>query len=463
MPIKDAIKKVSMIIGDRLKTSKVIRKEHAQSEAHYPEYLPDAVAFINSTEEVSEILKICNEELCPVVAWATGTGLEGHALALKGGISLNMMNMNKILSVNTEDMDVILQPGVQREQLNEHLRASGLFFSVDPGANASLGGMAATRASGTTSVRYGTMKENVLALQMVTADGRIIRTGSRARKSSSGYDLTKLMVGSEGTLGIITELTLKLHGRPEAMSAAVCGFPTIDAAVRTVIATIQAGVPIARMEFVDSKTVDILNKYSKSSMELLPHLFMEFHGSTGSVVEQAELVKEIASEFQASNFVWSYKEEDRNRIWKMRHNVLYAYKAYYSNSTLIATDVCVPISKLAEIVDETQLDIKNSGISGPIIGHVGDGNFHSTLIIRDKNSLDLKIANDLSHRMNERALKLGGTISGEHGVGIGKIKYMEKEHGEAWGLMSSIKEALDPNSILNPGKIIRQNQRSNLT
>ena len=457
MSIERAITRISETIGDRLKTSNAIRKEHAKSEAHYPEHLPDAVAFVNSTEEVSTILKICTTENCPVVAWGTGTGLEGHALALNGGISLNMMNMDQILKVNSEDMDVVVQPGVKREQLNDYLRASGLFFSVDPGANASLGGMAATRASGTTSVRYGTMKENVLALQFVTADGRIIRSGSRARKSSSGYDLTKLIVGSEGTLGIITELTLKLHGRPEAMSAAVCAFPTIDAAVQTVIATIQAGVPIARMEFVDSKTINILNEYSKESMDCLPHLFMEFHGSKASVIEQAELVKDLASEYQASGFKWSHREEERNRIWRMRHNVLYAYKAYYSNCTLIATDVCVPISKLAQIVHETQHDIENSSIAGPIIGHVGDGNFHSTLMIRNESEQDLEIANELSHRMNERALRLGGTVSGEHGVGIGKIKYMEEEHGEGWDIMSSIKKALDPKCILNPGKLLRQN------
>jgi len=267
-----------------------------------------------------------------------------------------------------------------------------------------------------------------------------------------------LIVGSEGTLAIITELTLKLHGRPEAMSAALCAFPSIDSAVQTVISTIQAGVPIARMEFIDSETAKILNGYSKETMENLPHLFLEFHGSQASVMEQAELVKEIASEFQSSGFQWSYKEEDRNRIWKMRHNALYAYKAHYANCTLIATDVCVPISRLAEIIHETQLDIQQSGISGPIIGHVGDGNFHSTLIIRNENKTDIKVAHELSHRMNERALTMEGTVSGEHGIGIGKIKYMEKEHGEAWDLMSSIKTALDPNSILNPGKLVRQDK-----
>ena len=456
MSIAAAIEKIALILADRIETSDSIRLEHGKSETHFPEALPDAVAFVNSTNEVSKILKICNDELCPIVPWGTGTALEGHALAVKGGISLNMMNMNEIIKVNGDDMDVIVQPGVQREQLNEYLRASGLFFTVDPGANASLGGMAATRASGTTAVKYGTMKENVLALEVVLADGRIIRTGSRARKSSSGYDLTNLIVGSEGTLGIITELTLKLHGRPEAISAAVCAFPTIDAAVQTVISTIQAGIPIARMEFLDSTTIDIFNDYSKASMESKPHLFLEFHGSAASVMEQAEQVKEIACEFQASNFEWSPKEEQRNKIWKMRHNAFWSYKAYYPNCTAIATDVCVPISQLAQIVNKTQIDIEESGISGPIIGHVGDGNFHSTLIIRNDNPEDLKIARELSHRMTERALSMNGTVSGEHGIGLGKIKYMEKEHGEAWDIMTSIKKALDPNLILNPGKLLRQ-------
>jgi len=364
---------------------------------------------------------------------------------------VDFSKMCKVLDIDPYNMSATLEPGVTREQLNIELRHSGLFFSVDPGANASLGGMAATRASGTTSVKYGTMRENVLALEVVMADGTIIRTGSRARKSSSGYDLTKLIIGSEGTLGIITELTLKVHGRPEAMSAALCSFETIDSAVQTVISTIQSGIPIARMEFIDSQTASILNQYSKSSMKSRPHLFLEFHGSEASVIEQAESVREIASEFQASNFQWSHREEERNKIWKMRHNTFYAYKAHFPNCTAIATDVCVPISQLAQIVHQTQLDIKNTGITGPIIGHVGDGNFHSTLIIRNKS--DLKVAQELSHRMTERALDMGGTISGEHGIGIGKIKYMEKEHREAWRFMKSIKTALDPNKILNPGKI----------
>ncbi len=453
MAIDLAIQRIHKELNGKIKTSQGIRREHGKAETHFPEYLPDAVAFAESTKDVSKILKICNEEKCPIVPWGTGTGLEGHALAVRGGISLNMMSMNKILKVNAEDMDVIVQPGVQREQLNEYLRDSGLFFSVDPGANASLGGMAATRASGTTSVRYGTMRENVLALEVVTANGSIIRTGSRARKSSAGYDLTKLIIGSEGTLGVITELTLRVHGRPEAMSAALCSFKNIDCAVQTVISTIQTGVPIARMEFIDAQTVEILNSYSKSSMTSNPHLFLEFHGTHASVKEQAETVKEIASEFQASDFQWSHREEERNTIWKMRHNTFYAYKAYFQNSTAIATDVCVPISQLAKIVRETQLDIEKSGINGPIIGHVGDGNFHSTLIIKNGSEADLEIAKDLSHRMTERALEMGGTISGEHGVGIGKIKYMEKEHGAGWDLMKSIKSALDPENILNPGKI----------
>ncbi len=456
MTVEKAINRITSSFGEAIKTSEGVRKEHSQCEAHFEEFLPDAVVYADSTDQVAKILKICNEELCPIVPWGTGTSLEGHALPLKGGISLNMSKMDQIIKVNPEDMDVIVQPGVLREQLNHHLRDSGLFFSVDPGANASLGGMAATRASGTTSVRYGTMKENVLALEAVMADGKIIRTGSRARKSSSGYDLTKLLVGSEGTLGVITELTLKLNGRPEAMAAAVCEFPNIDAAVQTVIATIQTGIPIARMEFLDNKSIEILNGYADAKINPQPHLFLEFHGTKNSVSEQAEFVKEIATDFQVRNFNWSYKEEERNKIWNMRHNALYAYKAFYTSCTVVVTDVCVPISRLAEIVQETQNDIEGSGIAGPILGHVGDGNFHSTLIVRKENKEDLRIALELSHRMTERALKMEGTISGEHGVGIGKLKYMDKEHGGAWDVMNTIKEALDPNQILNPGKLLRQ-------
>ncbi len=453
MSIKNAIERIKIILGDRVQCSEAIRSQHAQSETHFPVVLPDAVVFVLNTTEISEILKICNVEECPVIAWGTGTSLEGHALAIKGGITLNMMGMNKILEINTEDMDAVVQPGVLREQLNDDLRNTGLFFSVDPGANASLGGMAATRASGTTAVRYGTMKENVLALEAVMSDGRIIRTGSRARKSSAGYDLTKLLVGSEGTLGIITELTVKLQGRPEAVSSALCGFPNINAAVNTVICTIQGGIPIARMEFVDSKSIDVINAYSKENITPQPYLFLEFHGSKSSVEEQVKFVEDIAYEFKATDFVWSTREEERRKLWWMRHNAFYAYKAYYPNCSLIATDVCVPISKLAEIVEDTQNDIEQSGLTGPILGHVGDGNFHSTLIIRDDNENDLKIAKELSHRMTNKALALGGTITGEHGVGIGKIQYMEKEHHSAWDVMSEIKKALDPKNILNPGKI----------
>ena len=456
MTVQTAIQRITSLFGEAVKTGENVRKEHAHCEAHFEEFLPDAVVYASSTEKVAKIVEICNEEFCPIIPWGTGTSLEGHALPLLGGISLNMSKMNQIIKVNTEDMDVIVQPGVLREELNHYLRDSGLFFSVDPGANASLGGMAATRASGTTSVRYGTMRENVLALEVVLADGRIIRTGTRARKSSSGYDLTKLLIGSEGTLGIITELTLKLNGRPEAMAAAVCEFPNIDAAVQTVIATIQSSIPIARMEFLDNKSIEILNGYAQTEINLQPHLFLEFHGTQNSVTEQAEFVKEIASDFQVRNFNWSYKEEERNKIWKMRHNALYAYKAYYTNCSVVVTDVCVPISRLADIVQETQKDIEGSGIAGPILGHVGDGNFHSTLIVRKENETDLKTALELSHRMTERALKMEGTISGEHGVGVGKLKYMDREHGAAWDVMTTIKKALDPNQILNPGKLLKQ-------
>ncbi len=455
MSIENAIQQVKNLISDRLILSKSIRAEHGSSETLFPVFLPDAVAYVENTTEVSDIMRICNNERCPVVAWGTGTSLEGHALPVRGGITLNMMNMNKIIRVNLEDMDAVLQPGVQREQLNEDLRASGLFFSVDPGANASLGGMAATRASGTTSVRYGTMRENILALEVVMSDGRIIRTGNRARKSASGYDLTNLIIGSEGTLGIITELTVKLHGRPESISAAVCSFPDFRLAVDTVISTIQAGIPIARMEFIDSASIEVMNRYKKETLEHKPYLFMEFHGSSTSVDEQVALVQEIATENQASDFQWSNREEERKKLWEMRHHAFYAYKAYYSNCSPIVTDACVPISNLAEMVDKTQKDIAESGLKGPILGHVGDGNFHSTLLVRKNNKNDLEIARALANKMALRSLELGGTISGEHGIGLGKIKFMEKEHKLAWDVMGDIKKALDPHGILNPGKIVK--------
>ncbi|MFT5005115.1 MAG: D-lactate dehydrogenase (cytochrome), partial [Paracoccaceae bacterium] len=394
---------------------------------------------------------------CPVIPWGAGTSLEGHALAVQGGLTVDMAQMNKVLQVHSEDMDVVVQPGVTREDLNTELRATGLFFPIDPGANASLGGMAATRASGTTAVRYGTMRDNVLALEVVLADGRILRTGTRARKSSAGYDLTAMFVGSEGTLGLITELTLRLQGQPEAISSAICAFDDIETAVSTVIATIQMGIPMARIEFVDEATALAFKGYAGADMQVKPHLMLEFHGSDSAVAEQAERVGEIAAEFGGNGFKWSSKVEDRTALWKMRHNGYYAALSLKPGATALVTDLCVPISKLAEAVQETRKDIAASGIPGPIMGHVGDGNFHAILLIEPGNQAEKKTALELSQRMNERALALGGTITGEHGVGIGKLDYMNAEHGLGWQIMGDLKRALDPRGIMNPGKVVRLN------
>ena len=457
MTIKNAINKIDKFLGNRLSTGISVRKQHGTNETYFPEILPDAVAFVNNSDEVSSIAAICNEEDCPIVAWGTGTSLEGNALARRGGISINMMNMNKIIKVNSDDMDVIIQPGVTREDLNKFLKDKGLFFPVDPGANASLGGMAATRASGTTAVRYGTMRENVLGLEVVLANGKIIKTGGRSKKSAAGYDLTKLIIGSEGTLGLITELTLKLQGIPESISAAICSFPTVKNAVQTVIQTIQMGIPMARMELVDSQTIEACNEYFKENMIISPHLFLEFHGSEDSVIEQSKIVSEIAKSFSGSNFKWSSKPEERNKLWKNRHNAFYAVKSKFPGHKAIATDACVPISELANLIDQTANDISKSGIPGPIWGHVGDGNFHATLMIKEGNLKEKKLAQVIINKMCERSLELGGTVTGEHGIGMGKLNYMEKEHGYAWEIMTAIKKTLDPNLILNPGKVIKSN------
>ena len=457
MTIENAIHRINQLLPNSISIQGTIRKQHGTNETYFPEMLPDAVVFAKSAQEVSTVTRICHEEECPLVAWGTGTSLEGNALAKRGGICLDMMQMDKVLKINPEDMDVIVQPGVTREQLNNELRSLGLFFPVDPGANASLGGMAATRASGTTAVRYGTMRENVLGLEVVLANGKIIRTGSRSRKSSAGYDLTKLMVGSEGTLGIMTELTLKLQGRPEAIAAAICAFPTVDDAVQTVIQTIQLAIPMARMELVDAETIQACNKYFQENMSELPHLFLEFHGSETSVREQSEIVAEIATSLSGSNFKWSTKSEERTKLWKARHHAFYAVKAQYPGYKAIATDACVPISKLAGLIDETTKDIRKSGIPGPIWGHVGDGNFHATLLIRDNSQEDKKIAQDIIHKMCKRCLQLEGTVTGEHGIGMGKLRYMQDEHGDGWEVMKDIKRTLDPNQILNPGKVIQSN------
>lgn len=457
MSIESAITRIRDLIGERLSTSTSVRDLHGQNEAYFAPVPPDAVAFPRNTQEVSDIVKVCNEELCPIVAWGTGTSLEGHAVPFNGGISLDMAEMNKVLEVHPEDMDAVVQPGVTREQLNEELRATGLFFPVDPGANASLGGMTATRASGTTAVRYGTMRENVMAMEVVLADGRIIRTGSRARKSSAGYDLTKLMIGSEGTLGIITELTLRLQGQPESITAAVCPFPDMESAVNTVITTIQMGIPIARMELVDPISIRAVNDYNNMTMPEAPHLFVEFHGSTAGAKEQTETFGEIAADHGCLGFEWSANLEERNRLWSARHNFYYASLKLKPGSRGLTTDICVPISRLAEALLETVQDIEESGMIAPIVGHVGDGNFHVGFLVDPNNTDEVDMAKALTHKMNRRALRLGGTVTGEHGVGVGKKRYMLEEHGDAWAVMADIKRLFDPNNILNPGKLVELN------
>ncbi len=457
MSIESAISALESVLSDRVTRSKSDLALHGQNETHFETVLPDAVAYPATTQDVSQIVTICAEHGCPIVAWGTGTSLEGHALAVRGGITIDMSHMNKVLEVNAEDMDARVQPGLTRIALNEELRATGLFFPVDPGANASLGGMAATRASGTTTVRYGTMRDNVIGLEVVLADGRIIRTGTRARKSSAGYDLTGLFVGSEGTLGIITELSLRLHGQPQSIGAAACAFETVDQAVDAVIATIQMGVPMARIELLDRASVDAVNAHGGLGLPSQPHLLVEFHGSEQAVKEDAQTFGEIAKDYEAQSYDWATKAEDRNKLWKVRHDAYYAITKSRFGATALVTDVCVPISKLATAIKKTQEDIAKSGLPGPILGHVGDGNFHAILLIDPESTSEKATAKDLANRMAERALELGGTVTGEHGVGMGKLDFMEAEHGAAWGVMGEIKRALDPNSLLNPGKMIKQN------
>lgn len=457
MTINAAIADLAPVLGDRLSLSKSDLTAHGLSETHFDAMPPDAVAYPRDTDEVSQIVQICAAHQCPVIGFGAGTSLEGHTLAVQGGIAVDFRDMNQMIEVHNEDMSVCIQPGITREALNADLRATGLFFPVDPGANATLGGMASTRASGTTAVRYGTMRDNVLALEVVLADGRIIRTGSGARKSSAGYDLTALMVGSEGTLGLITELTLKLQGQPEAIAAATCAFDAIDAAVDAVTATIAMGIPMARIEFLDAASVAAVNAYSKADFPVTPHLMVEFHGSDTAVAEQAKRFGDIAAEFGGSAFAWATKPEDRTRLWHMRHHAYWAILASRSGAAAIVTDVCVPISKLAQAVAETQADIDASLIPAPILGHVGDGNFHAILLIDPTSTTEKRAAQDLSARMADRALALGGTVTGEHGIGMGKLTYMNAQHGAGWDVMAQIKRAMDPLNIMNPGKVVLLN------
>jgi D-lactate dehydrogenase (cytochrome) len=442
------------LLGDRLSTSLAVRAQHGKDESYHAPHPPDAVAFARSTEEVAAIVKLCAAHRTPVIAFGTGTSLEGHVAALAGGICLDLSQMNRILRVNAQDLDATVEAGVTRKQLNEYLRDTGLFFPIDPGADASLGGMAATRASGTNAVRYGTMRENVLSLSVVLADGRVIRTARRARKSAAGYDLTRLFVGSEGTLGIITELTVRLYGIPEAISAAVCDFPTIEDAVNTVILTIQNGIPVARIELLDEAQIAAINKYSKLDHKVAPTLFFEFHGTAAGVAEQAELVKEIAAEYGGGDFRWATTSEERSKLWQARHDAYYAALALRPGSKGWATDVCVPISRLAECISETKRDLAGSPIPSALVGHVGDGNFHLVFMIDPSRPEEIAEASRLNDRMVARALAVEGTSTGEHGIGYGKMGFLAAEHGEAVDVMRAIKKALDPDNILNPGKIV---------
>ena len=447
------IEALRALLGDRLSTAAAVREHHGKDVSYHAAYPPEAVAFARSTEEVAEIVRICAAHGKPVIAYGTGTSLEGHVAALRGGVCIDLSAMNEVLEVNAEDLDCRVQACVTRKQLNEHLRDTGLFFPIDPGADASLGGMAATRASGTNAVRYGTMRENVLGLTVVLADGRIIRTGGRARKSAAGYDLTRLFVGSEGTLGVITEVQLRLYGIPEAASAAVCAFDDLEGAVNAVILTIQSGIPVARIELLDEVQMEACSRYSDLDFPAKPTLFFEFHGSSAGVREQAEQVGEISAEFGGGDFRWATKQEERNKLWQARHDAYFAALALRPGAQGWATDACVPISKLAECLLETRADIDASGLIAPIVGHVGDGNFHLVFLIDPDDAGEMARAKEVNDRMIMRTLALGGTCTGEHGIGYGKLGFLHAEHGEAVAVMRAVKQALDPENLMNPGKI----------
>ncbi len=439
----------------RFSQTDAIRLHHGRDESAFDPMLPDAVVFAHSTDEVAEIVTLCSQYEVPVIPYGTGSSLEGHLLAIRGGISLDVSEMNQVVAVNPEDLTATVQAGVTRKQLNVEIKDTGLFFPIDPGADASLGGMAATRASGTNAVRYGTMRENVVSLTVVTAEGKIVKTARRARKSSAGYDLTRIFVGSEGTLGIITEVTVKLYPQPEAISAAVCNFATVDDAVRCVIQTIQMGVPVARVEFLDAAFVKAVNVHSKLTLKETPLLLFEFHGTEHSVQEQAELVQEIASEHGGMEFTWATHPEDRSKLWAARHNAYFAGLQVKPGTRAITTDVCVPISRLAESIGTTVADCAGSALPSLILGHVGDGNYHVMLLIDPDKPEEFAEAEKINHALVSRAIRMDGTCTGEHGVGLHKMPFLIEEHGEdALDLMRALKRAFDPKNIMNPGKIV---------
>ncbi|GLU30691.1 FAD-linked oxidase C-terminal domain-containing protein [Trinickia caryophylli] len=440
--------------AERVSTSEAVRTHHGRDESPFDPQLPDAVVFATSTDEVRTVVELCARHRTPVIPYGNGSSLEGHLLAVEGGVSIDLSGMNRVLSIDAEDLTATVEAGVSRKALNEALRDTGLFFPIDPGADASLGGMSATRASGTNAVRYGTMRENVLGLTVVLADGRVIKTGTRARKSSAGYDLTRLFVGSEGTLGVITEVTVRLYPQPEAVSAAICAFPSMGEAVRTVIETIQLGVPVARVEFVDALAIRAINRHSNLALTESPTLFFEFHGTDASVQEQAQRVDELATSHCGSGFTWATRPEERSRLWNARHNAYFAMLQLKPGCRAVTTDVCVPISRLAECVVETEADLVASPLPCPIVGHVGDGNFHVAMLIDPTRPEELAEAERLNSRIVERALRMDGTCTGEHGVGLHKMAFLVEEHGsDAIDVMRALKHALDPNNLMNPGKI----------
>jgi D-lactate dehydrogenase (cytochrome) len=442
--------------GERFVDSEGIRLQHAQQTTWLPSEPPDAVIYPQSTEEVAGIVETCGDYRVPVIPYGVGTSLEGHVNAPHGGVSIDFSRMNRVLAVHAEDLDVVVEPGVTRKQLNEHLRDTGLFFPIDPGADATLGGMAATRASGTNAVRYGTMRENVINLTAVMPDGSVIKTGNRAKKSSAGYDLARLLIGSEGTLGVITGLTVRLYGIPEAISAGVVSFDSVEGACNATILTIQTGIPIARIELLDSLMISAANQYSKLDLPVAPTLFVEFHGSAEGVREQSEAFGAIVKEFGGGDFRWAVKPEERSRLWQARHDVYWSSQVLRPGAKVVATDACVPISRLAECVTETVADVAESGLVAPVVGHVGDGNFHLTLLTDPADTAEDLRVHALLDRMSLRAIEMDGTCTGEHGVGQGKTGYLDRELGHGVDVMRAIKKAIDPKGIMNPGKIFAE-------